>query len=451
MPRYKESSFPITYRAREVRLIMDAVARRRSIAVSGLAGMGKSNLFRFIASHPHVKSEYLGRRAAQFAFVLVDCNLVAAPGPDAMLDELDEQLERAGLGLPKRLMRSRAVPLRRSIQYRLEAVDPRRVVVILLDPLDQAFRDPDAHFWAYLRGLRDLRGNVAFVLGARRPPPHLAELQEVMVEACWVTPLNEQDARDSLARDEERLGVRFSKFERDRLIRITGGHPGLLKNAAELVARGQVNGNAPPRIDTTSLGAHEAIQQVCRDLWSDLSLVERKTLQELCGMGNGELRVPPQLEPETLEFLQQAGLVKSLPEAPRIFSLHYENYIKTHLERVVRISINVDHAVRFDSWQGAAILTLSEGPFQLLRTIAQAPNQIHSLAQLSRALYSGDPDYSREAVAAQIKRLRHALNGVLCQILRDKDFNAILAARKQGYRLNVTADGGWQIEYHVNS
>ena len=85
---------------------------------------------------------------------------------DALLDELDAQMDRAGLPMPDTPANSRALTLRRLIQRRLERLERGRVAVLLLDPLDQTLRSLDAHFWAYLRGLRDLQGNVVFVLGA---------------------------------------------------------------------------------------------------------------------------------------------------------------------------------------------------------------------------------------------------------------------------------------------
>jgi hypothetical protein len=62
---YKEADFPADYRAAEVGQIMAALYRRRSIAITGLAGMGKSNIVRFIVSHPEVRSRYLQERAGR--------------------------------------------------------------------------------------------------------------------------------------------------------------------------------------------------------------------------------------------------------------------------------------------------------------------------------------------------------------------------------------------------
>lgn len=59
---------------------------------------------------------------------------------------------------------------------------PEQTVVIQFDPLDTRLQSFEPHFWAYLRGLRDLQGNVGFVLGARRPPSPLAS--EAIQNVC---------------------------------------------------------------------------------------------------------------------------------------------------------------------------------------------------------------------------------------------------------------------------
>jgi len=58
--------------------------------------MGKSNVVRFVVSHPQVKSRYLKERAGDFAFVHVDCAGLAAGSEPELLSELWLQLRAAG-------------------------------------------------------------------------------------------------------------------------------------------------------------------------------------------------------------------------------------------------------------------------------------------------------------------------------------------------------------------
>lgn len=439
----KESFFPATYRAAQVQEIMDAIARLRSIAVFGLAGMGKSNVFRFIASHPHVKPRYLGASAARFTLVLIDCNLVDPHDEQSLLQELDTQLQRAGMRLPADAPHD--LSPRFSIRLRLESVEPERAVVLLMDPLDLAFQSLAPHFWAYLRGLRDVKGNVAFVLGARRPPPPLRELQELLTDACWITPLNRRDAFDSLARDEKRLEIHFSKQTKTQLFELSGGHPGLLKNAAELVGRGKVELGAPTDAVVRQFLASETICQVCSDLWSDVK-PEWKT-SEWIGLNVPEA----QLDQASLAFLRRAGILQPRSAALAFFSPLMQEYIRAQSQRVVRIRLGTFGETQIESWQGALALRVGESSFRLLRLMAQQPDKIYTRAQLSHVLYAGEANYSGEALAAHIKRLRKTLNVALGQVIAGERFDALVSERKQGYRLNLKSNNGWTLEYHVTS
>lgn len=438
MPTPKEALFPETYRATQVQALMDAVARRRSIAMYGLAGMGKSNILRFLASHPRIKARYLGANAEHFRFVFVDCNLGDARTEDGLLRELDLQLERAGLDLGSAELDG--VSLRFSIRLRLEAAKPESVIVILLDPLDEPLAHFESHFWAFLRGLRDLRGNLVYVLGARRPPQPLRELQELLTEACWVTPLTRPDALDSLARDANRLGVAFSQRDRELLAQISGGHPGLLKNCAELAGSGRVSLNQSVPAIVGALLAYETIHQVCSDVWSDLQ-PEWQTLQGLA------LNLPPvSAGDKSLDFLEHAGVVRKTRGGHVLFSPLLRAFIISNLPRVIRVRVGVPGAVILESWQGRRVLALSNSAYHLLRAFAQRPGEIFTRAQLARVLALGDPHYSDEAVVAHVKRLRKLLNETVRPLVGDERFDAILSARKQGYRLQLEA-GAWTIEY----
>lgn len=72
MPVYKESAFPAEYRRAEAGRILGAVYRLRSIAVTGLAGMGKSSVMRFVVANGAAQALHLGDRAARWT-----------PGPPA--------------------------------------------------------------------------------------------------------------------------------------------------------------------------------------------------------------------------------------------------------------------------------------------------------------------------------------------------------------------------------
>ena len=71
---FKEAALPDTYRRREINCLVSTLAMQRSVRVAGLSGMGKSNLLRFLVSHPHLLEEMPPFSAVSIHFLYIDCN-----------------------------------------------------------------------------------------------------------------------------------------------------------------------------------------------------------------------------------------------------------------------------------------------------------------------------------------------------------------------------------------
>ena len=224
-PIYKEAAFPADYREAEVGQIMTAVYRLRSIAVTGLAGMGKSNVVRFIVSHPQVGRRYLKERAGDYAFVHVDCAGLVTPSEIDILDEFVAQLRSEGLAPGDAPVVRDPRHARRVVKERILGLNPRRNLVLALDYFDEAAPELDRSFFNYLFHLRNARprGNLSYIFITRRPMGHLYELQELLDKGCVVGPLSAGDALNSIRRDEARLGRSFSDAQRRLLMACTGG------------------------------------------------------------------------------------------------------------------------------------------------------------------------------------------------------------------------------------
>jgi len=253
-PVYKEASFPADYREAEVRQIMNTLYRRRSIAITGLAGMGKSNVVRFLVSHPQVQSRYLGERAGNYAFLHVDCAGLAHNSEDEILGEIAAQLHYQGLATSTVDLPDPLRTLRRSLKAQILALAPKLDLVLVMDYFDEAAVALDSAFFNYLFHLRNARpqGNLAYIFVTRRPMGHLHELNELLDESCFVGPLNRKDALDSLRRDEARLNITFSPAQREQLIACTGGHPASSKTAASFFTVGPSTPASPQQRSPSS-------------------------------------------------------------------------------------------------------------------------------------------------------------------------------------------------------
>jgi hypothetical protein len=450
---YKESTFPLDYREAQVRKIMNALSRLRSIAVIGLAGMGKSNIVRFVVSHPDVREYYLGDKAANFIFVHIDCNQVNCGSEQAILEELSYQwAERGfspGIRAPARQAGDPIRELQRVLVSQLHSLETGLNVAIFLDRFDQACKQLAPHFFAFLRSLRDERKNVCFVFASRRSLGELFEFQELLDDPCWVGPLNYHDALGSIARDETRLGTAFSEVEKETLIKVTGGHPGLLKNATELLHDRFMNAEESHDQLATRLLESEKIQDVCQDLWADLTSRE----QEALGLRARDVSTRA-LDPGIVTFFVQAGLLVGEPDGEMVlFSKVFERFIRAReLGWTIEIVVGPLNEARIQSWKGVHSIDLAPLLFRLLQFTAQHPEKVHTRRQLSDAVYGVDQwPVTLDALGRLVKRLRAELNPALRELTGDAGYDCLVAVRGRGYRLRTTAGGGWHLRFTMET
>jgi hypothetical protein len=170
MPVYKEAEFPADYRHAEVGRIMGAVYKSRSIAVTGLAGMGKSNVVRFIVSHPQVKSRYLKERANNCAFVHIDCAGLAQAGEAEILGEISVQLRRDRLAAGDLSLVADPANIRSILKEQVLSLPSALNLALVLDGFDEATAGVGRTFFNYLAHLRNSRprGNLSYVFVTRR-------------------------------------------------------------------------------------------------------------------------------------------------------------------------------------------------------------------------------------------------------------------------------------------
>jgi DNA-binding winged helix-turn-helix (wHTH) protein len=433
---YKEARFPIDYRAAEVERIMSALYRRRSIAVTGLAGMGKSNVVRFIVSHSPVRSRYLQERADDYHFVHVDCaGLIAATEVD-LLGEVLFQLRRGEGGLPHDLP-----GVWRALKAAVLDLPPDLNLVLILDYFDALAAILSEPFYNRLFHLRNARpqGNVSYVFVTRRPLASLYELQELLDDGCSVGPLSHGDALDSVRRDEDRLGCAFAPAERERLIACTGGHPGFLKNACELLCSGHVDLDLSNDALVRQLLRSDKVRNLCQELWDDLAPAEQRLL---VGVARGD-GLPPATDPSCVAALERSGvLVLGGPAevgSASIFSPLFESFVR-EIEAApgdVAIAAEFPNRARIRTSVGEESVTLSPKLFALLAALSEAREDVSTADDLIRRVYGDEAlGVTNAALSQLVKRLRAALDPRVRRLIKDQAYTCVETIRDVGYRLN---------------
>jgi len=443
VPTYKEARFPADYREAEVRRIMDAVHKLRSIAVTGLAGMGKSNVVRFIVSHPQVRARYLGERAEDYAFVHVDCAGLARADEAEILGEIAAQLRYEGIGPDGVHPHRHPQDIRRALKQRILALRPDLNLVLVMDYFDEAAAKLDRAFFNYLFHLRNARprGNLMYVFATRRPIGPLYELHELLDDGYTIGPLSYGDALASIRRDEARLGCTFTPTQRDRLIAWTSGHPGFLKNACELLTGGHIDTGLPDDEIAHQLLRSEKVRRLCRELWDDMATAEQAlVLKAVAGAV-----APGSADADRVAYLERTGILVRR-EGGRfgpsldVFSPLFGAFVReTHpaSSGALRITAAFPNRARIEAPADEERVPLSPKLFALLAALADERGRVCTADELIARVYGDEAAGVTNAALSQlVKRLRGRVDPPARRMSGDPTYTCVETIRDVGYKLN---------------
>lgn len=433
---YKEASLSLTYRRKEIECIVAPLVTQRSVRVAGLSGMGKSNLLRFLVSHPQILENNLALSATSVCFLYIDCNRL---NPISALSFYREGnfLLHAEATTPASSDEYLAF---KQFEAALRQLDQQTLVILVVDRAENLYDKIGGDFFSQLRNLRDeaRAGRMIFILASRRPVGHLYELEKLFSDTCWVGPLTVADEGEFLTRHEARLGINLGEELRQLLWRLSGGHPGLLKNGLEWMKRqGLENIPKDETHLTQNLLDHEPIQRYCRQLWGDLTPAEQGFLANLDSTSQ---------ESAVVYLLKKSGLIIEEKGELRIFSPLWEVYLKqnTWLQQEVKpLQIELDPATRRVAlqWRGKTAETVITRPlvFEFLRLLATAPGRIYSKDELISALYQDDkaPEVMDDALFQLVTALRKSLDSLVQDLCPAMTASSIQNVRGVGYQLIV--------------
>jgi DNA-binding winged helix-turn-helix (wHTH) protein len=438
---YKEASFPADYREAEVRQIMDAVYKLRSIAITGLAGMGKSNVVRFIVSHPQVRPRYLKERADDYAFVHVDCAGLADNDEAEILSEIVAQLRHGGISAGAAHLPEIPHSIRHTLKEQILSIEPNLNLVLVLDYFDGAAAKLDKAFFDYLFHLRNARpqGNLSFIFATRRPMGHLHELQELLDDGCVIGPLSYKDALGSIRRDEARLGCTFDAAQRDKLIACTGGHPGFLKNASELLGSGEIDTSLSEKEIARQLLRSDKVKNLCGELWNDLTPAEQGILLNAAR----DIPLPRSVDGACVAYLEQSGVLGRKKDGQigldvAIFCPLFEAFVgvKSAVSDAVRITVVFPNQARIETPTGEEWITLPPKLFALLLTLTEARGEILPTDKVISHVYGDEAvGVTNAALSQLVKRLRGMLDPPVRRMTNDLAYTCVETIRDIGYRL----------------
>lgn len=451
---------PLTYRQAEVKAIARCMRVGDSCSVVGISGMAKSNLFRHLLQR-QAREQYLGEAWQKYFFVAADSNALGQITEQAIYDLLMDRLnsESGQLGataevmsrleeLHRRALSSSEVLIwKRSFTQSVQMVmtsDPTCHLVFLFDQFDEVYKTLPPHFFANLRFIRDeFKYRVSYVLFTRDELPQLCRALEceefyelLSPNIIALGPYDTGDALFLLSRVSSRYSQSLSEEVSERLIWLSGGHPGILKATCIAILQGKA---ALPESDENVTEAFLAVEDVhveCTKIWGSITDDEQRALRSII-MGGLE----SELEAKTVRRLKLKHLLTNRDDIPVLCPIftQYVSDIKIDSRAETKIQAG---PLRIDSageiWVNGRLLVppLTKKEFLLLEYFCLEPGRLSSRDEIIAVVYPNEykagETPSDEALNALVRRLRDRIE----QFSRGQC--RIATVRGKGYRLEVT-------------
>ena len=327
-----QNRYRIDYRAEIVRPLMAAIRRGESVCLVGLAGVGKSNLVSFL-EEPEVTKHYLPDLSDRTHIVWVSCRSADQPKEEifeALLTRVWLVARRQGYDLadiaPAGTAKYRML---QNVLGEFCGAHGQRLVFVL-DEFEGLIQQQPEDFFDDLRALRDDHrpsGQLTFVTITHRMPqvvPGRTIFGQTKFFALLrdhiypIPPYRFADADEMLnVLLQKTEGLEIVPEDRQRLIAVSGGHSGLLRDVFSVVTPNF--GMSIPKL--LRLGSSsERVREMCNQIWTHLHRDERQALRSLARN--------QAISPETTGFLQRRGLLRD-GASPTFFSPLFGEYVSS--------------------------------------------------------------------------------------------------------------------------
>ncbi len=323
----------LKYRENDIRWTLAKLNAGNSCSLVGVGSVGKSNLIRHLLTE-EVRKVYLSpvdSQALQFIYIDPNNMLEALPaatstganhvvagkespsgwaGYEILTHRLYRHFHRYFKQMPASVsaefsdvyqeLLDGTNPLAahialRHFEYCLDLmIDQGARIVFLLDEFDAMLAELPVRFFRTLRGVRDdHKYNIMYVTVTRKSLTDLIvehdydyDGLESFVELFsdnthFVGAFSQDDARDMAQQLSGRLNVSISPAFQLQLVRITGGHAGLLRAAFGAIS--DLGEGLSDDEVTDRLIRQRAIQAECNTIWLSLNSREQAVLQSLVG------------------------------------------------------------------------------------------------------------------------------------------------------------------------
>ncbi|MCP4545488.1 MAG: winged helix-turn-helix transcriptional regulator [bacterium] len=441
----EQDRYAPTYRAAEIRQVMQWIEAGQSACLIGLRGAGKSNFLRYMLRRD-VQQRYQERDDADFVFVLVDLLALTKRSEwavyELILNRLTSQLAASGIEATiiaeitshhQETIRSRdSFTAQRAFERCVDLLcqRPARRVVLLLDEFDAVFWPLDPFLFRCLRAVRDAhKGQVSYIVVT----DSLTRLQDDLVEAehfyrlvernvCGLGPYDPGDAQQMVHYLAGRRSIEISASDTDCLIELCGGHAGLLKSSLSLFWDVYQAGDLSELLST--LANEPVLQSECQKMWQSLSEREKSAL---CALASGAQAAPGALYDPKL-----TGLIREDGEKEVLFCPLFTDFVRQQIPPEMQRTL-VGRSPAIVIIDGQRVDTLTELEFELLCYLYENRGRVCTKDELITNVYRQQYDRMRGGVTDET--LQKLISRLRTKIEPDNERpRYIVTVRGEGYR-----------------
>lgn len=343
MPLYEVGpEHPLSYRKEVLSKLFAHIRGADSFYVLGAASMGKTRLMDLMRQD--VQQHYLGDQAAQTWIIRVDMNrlpvrkgwyfyelllssLALACNERTDADELQKELSR----LDSKVIEGR--DFLRALRYfemgvNLLCQGDDLKICFLFDEFDETYASMPKKLFAQLRAVRDANKNrICYGMFLRNLPERLRSpldnesfFELLSRNSLGVGPYTKDDAMNIMDQLTTRLEATLSLQKKEWIFHASGGHPGLIRALLDILV-----GEHSEEIikDLPRIIKHENVMEECRKIWIGLLDDEQAALKALSGNPGAEI------SPQVSKLLLTKGILLKSGDHLRVFSILFEQYIKS--------------------------------------------------------------------------------------------------------------------------
>ncbi|MGA9531288.1 MAG: winged helix-turn-helix domain-containing protein [Anaerolineales bacterium] len=430
---------PLPYPGLASKLMKD-LASGRCAAVIGLSNTGKSTLMRGLAGE---QAHELYRQASgrQGSLLYIDCNRAVATSPQAfyevvlrsILERLEEELPAEvadGLRRHHQDVTEASQAFAASLSFNLALTELceglGRDLVLLIDEFDEIYAELEERALVNMRALRDRFGDqLTYVIATVRA---LADLRGRMVEGEFAEMFSQSTYRMPMMTEDESLallteldGVELGDEQRIAIVRLAGGHPGLLMAAA------QAGAAMNPSLDDEAM-IRRMLQAPqpgaeCMKIWTQLSEEEQSLL------GNLVLRPDARLPRPQMDRLERLGVLVE----GELFCSIFAHFVmrRTRAPEVREAGIYIDEDSG-DVWvDGVRIPVLTDLEFRLMELLDERRDKITDKYTIVTGVWG--EEYLEDVDDARVEKLISRLRSKIEPEPSEPRY--LITRRGRGYKL----------------